>query len=283
MIKQGKVARALTWSGFGAMCGVGALLLPLSPTLAFEDKPTEEPAAAPFSVVERLDDINGVVVVAEDVAPPPPLPTPAPAAENPGGPVTAEPADLQWFQLQVEAQQAQAAQQAQQAEQQALNAELQATREMIKQLSRELERAHARLAELEARRGGAAGRGVRPGGMPGERWLTPRKIDPRSTPPGGMPQTVKPVQPMQPAQPKNAPQAGVAPRIESIKPPTVRRAPARAEGKTDRLDALEERLSALLDEVRSLKEERKDDRLENGKPTEALPPATPAPGAPASR
>ena len=154
---------------------------------------------------------------------------------------------------------------------------------MIKQLSRELERAHARLAELEARRGGAAGRGVRPGGMPGERWLTPRKIDPRSTPPGGMPQTVKPVQPMQPAQPKNAPQAGVAPRIESIKPPTVRRAPARAEGKTDRLDALEERLSALLDEVRSLKEERKDDRLENGKPTEALPPATPAPGAPASR
>lgn len=286
MIKQAKVARALTWSGFGAMCGVGAVLLPLSPTLAFDDTPVQETPAAsaadPFSVVERLDEIDGVVVAVEA---PPAAPAP-PGADNfeyandPNDPAAVQ------FQAQVNGQRIKAAEQAQRAEQQSLDAELQATREVIRSLSRELERAHARLAELEARRGGRRGGGggggsMRPGAMPDGMVMPPGR-DPRITPPGGTPRMVQPV------QPGNVPRAG-SPRVETVpRAPTARRAPARAEGgQAERLEALEDRLADLLEEVRSLKRQRETDRQRDGygasattPPMMPMTPTLPPPAAP---
>jgi hypothetical protein len=52
MLKQGEVARALTWSGLAAACGAGALLLSIAPTLAQSNESNEATPseAAPIGV-----------------------------------------------------------------------------------------------------------------------------------------------------------------------------------------------------------------------------------------
>jgi beta-lactamase regulating signal transducer with metallopeptidase domain len=51
MLKQGEVARALSWSGLAAACGAGALLLSIAPTLAQSTEKTDKPTeSAPVPV-----------------------------------------------------------------------------------------------------------------------------------------------------------------------------------------------------------------------------------------
>jgi beta-lactamase regulating signal transducer with metallopeptidase domain len=264
MIKQGKVARALTWSGLGAMCGVGALLLPLSPTFAEPERPKEVPAE-PFSVVERLDGIEGFAVFEEPVGADAVPATPA----TPAMPV--EPAlfgEGVRIDLQVDDE-----------FDREIDGELKEAREEVQQLSKELARAHQRLAQLEQRRHGAMTRKVRPvPGVPTNPMARgPRTVQPRGTPPakaapgaasdpaGLSPDKVKPPKLV---VPKVAPEGGPM----SKGPMPGWEGGGRGDGQEKRLDMLEERLAELLNEVRSLKQQQRNASNVPGLPGGRTPP-----------
>ncbi len=94
MLKQGQVARALGWGGWSAAVGVGALLLPLTPTLG-QEKETKKPAEVTQKASEVKENVSVVatstsaanktpaetvqVSVSDEPAAPEALP-PAPAA-----------------------------------------------------------------------------------------------------------------------------------------------------------------------------------------------------------
>ena len=275
MIKQGKVAKALTWSGFGAMCGVGALLLPLSPTFGDDAAPAAAPAALPapaqpaadvapvdaFSVVERLEGIDPVIVLSEDAA----AVTIdsniefrndvllAPGAENPGEP--GKPGNPDGRED---------------------DEELAAVRREVQELSKALAQAHARMAQIESRR--HAAHAARANGF--ARRVQPPRV---GMAPGGMqgakpPMQVHPAKPGMPGAPGAKPIAPTpakkwaGPDVQFDKKPTVKNNRGGGkEAQEERLDELEDRIAELLEEVRGLK------RNENRPPTEVLPAPRPEP------
>lgn len=84
MLKKGNVSRALTWGGFAAACGTGALLLSIAPTLA---QSAPEPAAESQQAPTAQDTATApaaqeVAPPAEKTAPPTPAADVAPPAQN---------------------------------------------------------------------------------------------------------------------------------------------------------------------------------------------------------
>jgi hypothetical protein len=76
MLKQGDVARALTWTGLAAACGAGAILLSVAPTLAqsVEEKPPKaETITAPVPTItitttDREQKLEATAPAAEEKA-----------------------------------------------------------------------------------------------------------------------------------------------------------------------------------------------------------------------
>jgi hypothetical protein len=286
MLKQGNVARALTWTGFTAACGAGALLLSIAPTFAqsvsvqsTSEKhetagatPAVETTAA-VVVQERSESTQsqkseppapGVAPVGVAPAAPetvgltPPAPPDsllpaddaAPASPAPGGSPKAENPDNN-FRGEMAREEASRARQA--AAAQRRQGELDRARKEVAELSRRLQQAAGRLQQLEM----AAAQGEidkatqdlsKAQAKIGVDWQNQIQFDFR---PGKV--TMIP--------PKGDPRI-VSPNLPDGASYSITRRPlARPSSDSDRerrLDAVERQLSQLLNEVKRLRTDGED-------------------------
>ncbi len=219
MIKQHDAPRALGWTGFSMICALAAILLPLSATLAQQEKP--QPPALPG--------INPFGQATPETA------APATAAVDP---VVAT----------VEADPNAAAQR----EARALEQELQATAVEIAQLTTRLRQAQARLAELR----NVHTRNPNQNNLPVEVGVTMEGV--LVAPP--KPETFFP-------RPYTSARMGRAPR--PLMPPAVGLPavglPAGDNDQERRLRTVEDKLDMLIDELRQIRQDRKDKPAERGR------------------
>jgi beta-lactamase regulating signal transducer with metallopeptidase domain len=208
MIRQHDAPRALGWTGFSMICALAAILLPLSASLAQQEKP--QPTGLPG--------INPFGQPAGEAAAPPPAPV------NPVGPA-------------VEGDPNAAAQR----EARALEQELQATSIEIAQLTNRLKQAQARLRELR----NAHNRNPNPNNVPGDVAVTVE---------GGL---------VTNAKPEPLPRLGASARIglTRVPPPAVGLPPADNDQER-RLRTVEDKLDMLIDEIRQIRQDRKDRPVE---------------------
>jgi len=245
MLKQGNVARALSWGGLAAACGLAAVLLPIAPTVA----QSQDPAPKTESV---------------SVAPPQ-------ATADPTAPVAANSEPF----IQTDGREASNAQYRQTLR------KLEAAQRRIDQLTRQLQEAEARIALLGQSGGGSTAYSLIPAPAPQRAphaptpYIEPQN-NPMSAPALGQPAAPAPnagatYSPLEVAP--DAPNvyyraANPAPETRSgqalgARPGELSNVPlsnhvhtGRPADQSERLDRIEQQLKSLMDEIHQIRSER---------------------------